>query len=71
MSIAAWLKTISTLVALLYKAVEAYENWEAEQRGRTALLLELRLKHDHDKEKVNEIDARLVPADDQPILDRL
>ncbi|OQW34866.1 MAG: hypothetical protein A4E20_01430 [Nitrospira sp. SG-bin2] len=71
MSIAAWLKLLYALTTLLYKAVEAYQNYQERERGRLELLLELRRKRDQDKEKANAIAARPVPADDQPILDKL
>lgn len=71
MIVTAWLKAFATLIAIVYRIMEAIEAYEERERGRLQTLLELRQKRDHEKAKADEIDARPVPPDDASVIGSL
>lgn len=68
MSVTAWLKAFATLIAIVYRIMEAIEAYEERERGRLQTLLELRQKRDQEKAKADEIDSRPVPPDDHSVI---
>ncbi len=71
MSVTAWLKAFATLIAIVYRIMEAVEAYEERERGRLQVLLELRQKRDQEKAKADEIDSRPVPPDDRTVIGSL
>ena len=68
MTAAAWFKAVATLIAVVYRIMEAIEAYEERERGRLQVLLELRQKRDQEKAKADEIDARPMPPDDHTVV---
>jgi hypothetical protein len=71
MTIVAWFKTLSTLITIVDKILDAVEAHRQREQGRIQLLIELRQKRDQEKLKAHEVDGRPVPPDDNAVIGSL